>query len=101
MTTTQNEHYAGSLSAAAAAEIRAIMARKQISGRKLAKDLGVNAMWVNRRINSRGYRTTALDLNDIERIAGALGVAPTNLLPRLDSNQQPFGYPSRELAAAA
>lgn len=64
------------LNAAVAAEIRAILARRGWKGSTLAALLGVNEMWVSRRL--RG--TKAIDVDDLERIANALGMRPVELL---------------------
>ena len=54
------------------------MGRKRMSGAKLAKQLGVSDMWVSYRL--RGVQP--IDLNDLERIADALGVPVIDLFPR-------------------
>lgn len=56
---------------------------------------GVSYAWVNRRINSCDVEMT---FEDVARIAKALNVPVERfyvLLPRLDSNQKPTGYPTR------
>jgi transcriptional regulator with XRE-family HTH domain len=68
----------GDLSRRVAEEIRAMMARRRISGRELARKLGVSQSWVS-------YRLTGIqpiDLNDLQRIAEALDVTVLDLLPR-------------------
>lgn len=67
-----------SLTERVAEEIRAQMGRKRMSGARLAKQLGVSDMWVSYRL--RGVQP--IDLNDLERIADALGVPVIDLLPR-------------------
>ena len=86
-----------------AENIRAEMARERWSGRKAATALGLNQMYVSRRLSGE----TPMDANDIAAFARLLNVsieslfqttkkAPTpksegQTLPRLDSNQQPAG----------
>lgn len=53
-----------------AAEVRAQMARLQVSNRRLATQLGLKPAYVDRRLNG----TTAMDTDDIQMFAGALGV---------------------------
>jgi hypothetical protein len=83
-----------------AAEIRAELARQGISNRRLAVTMGVSYQWVNRRVGM--HADVDLTFEEVDRIAAAIGVPTGRLvvssgwLPRLDSNQQPFGYrPSR------
>lgn len=73
------------------------MARRGLSARALALKIeGVSYMWVNRRVGMRADQNITLE--DLELIARALEVpvakliADSHWLPRLDSNQQPFGY---------
>ncbi|HEY0697216.1 MAG TPA: helix-turn-helix transcriptional regulator [Micromonospora sp.] len=66
------------LSDLVAEEIRAMMARKRISGRQLAQKLGVSPSWVSYRLTG----VQPIDLNDLQRIAHALDVIVLNLLPR-------------------
>ena len=53
-----------------AAEVRAQMARVQMSNRRLAAMLGLKPAYVDRRLNG----TTAMDTDDIQMFASALGV---------------------------
>jgi transcriptional regulator with XRE-family HTH domain len=64
------------LNAAVAAEIRAILARRGWKQSQLAERLGVHEMWVSRRL--RGVN--AISVDDLERIAAALGMKPVELL---------------------
>ncbi len=68
------------LSDRVAAEIRAEMARKQISGRELARRLGRSANWVSLKVSG----SQRLDLDDLAIIATALGVTVVDLFPRRD-----------------
>jgi len=67
-----------SLSDRVAEEVRAMMARRRVSGRELARRLDVSAAWVSYRLTG----TQPIDLNDLERIADALGVTVFDLIPR-------------------
>lgn len=79
-----------------AAEIRAELARRGITHRAFALMLGKNHMWVTRRIGMTAEQD--LTLEELDLIARTLEVPTAKLiadakwLPRLDSNQQPFGY---------
>jgi transcriptional regulator with XRE-family HTH domain len=65
------------LSDQAAEELRALLARRRMSGRDLAKRLGVSPSWVSYRLTG----TTEIGLNDLQRIAEALDVQVVDLLP--------------------
>jgi len=65
------------LSDQVAEEVRALLARRRMSQRVLAGLLGVSPAWVN-------YRMTGVQeigVNDLQRIAAALNVPVTDLLP--------------------
>lgn len=66
------------LSARVAGEIRAEMARRRISGRSLASELGVSQAWMSGRLSG----ATPIDLNDLELIAQGIGVEAVELLSR-------------------
>lgn len=66
------------LSERAAEEILSVMGRRRMSRAELARRLGVSAMWVSYRLNGQ----QEIGLNDLQRIAGVLGVEPVDLLPR-------------------
>lgn len=66
------------LSDLVAEEIRAMMARRRISGRQLAQKLGVSPSWVSYRLTG----AQPIDLNDLQQIAQALDVIVLRLLPR-------------------
>lgn len=61
-----------------AEEIRALLARRDMSRSELARRLGVSAMWVSDRLRGQ----TPIGLDDLERMARILGVEPVDLLPR-------------------
>lgn len=69
---------ATNLSAAVAEEVRIMLIRKKMKQTDLATKLGVNEMWLSRRL--RGVQP--LDLNDLAAIAEALDVPVADLLPR-------------------
>jgi transcriptional regulator with XRE-family HTH domain len=60
-----------------AEEIRVQLARKNISASELARRAGMTQRSVSRRITGE----KSIDMNDLERIAKALGVAVAQLLP--------------------
>lgn len=66
-----------SLSEKVAEEIRAMLARKRVSASELARRLDVSHTWVTNRL--AGHRE--IGLSDLERIAAALEVEITDLLP--------------------
>lgn len=59
-----------------AAEVRAHLARRKISGRQLGRLLGESQTWVSRRLNA----DTPMDVDDLDRVAEALGMSPIELL---------------------
>lgn len=65
------------LTAYVAAEIRAYLGRHSISKAELARRLNVAETWVGKRLNGR----TEITLTDVERVAAAVGVAPSVFLP--------------------
>src|SRR5690554_4433352 len=67
-----------SLSERVAEEIRAMLARRRVSGRELARRLGVSSPWVSNRLT--GHLEIGLD--ELQRIADALEVEVADLLPR-------------------
>jgi len=67
---------ATTLSSAVAKEIRILLVRAEMRQSELAERIGVNEMWVSRRL--RGAQPLTLD--DLETFGKALGVQPTRLL---------------------
>jgi len=59
-----------------AEEIRVVLARRRMSQAELARRLEVSAAWLNYRLTGK----QPIDLNDLARIAEALGVQPATLL---------------------
>jgi transcriptional regulator with XRE-family HTH domain len=90
----------GRLTELVAEEVRALCARRQISQGTLGKVLGISAPQVSMRL--RGLITFSVD--ELGILANYFGVSPAVLvggiggsptpqgLPRLGSNQQPFGH---------
>jgi transcriptional regulator with XRE-family HTH domain len=74
---TQAGERTATLSDLVAEEIRALMARRRMSGRQLATKLGVSPSWVSYRLTG----TQPIDVNDLSRIAAALGAGVHELLP--------------------
>jgi len=74
---TQANERAATLSQMIAEEIRALMARRRMSGRQLAGQLGVSPSWVSYRLTG----AQPIDVNDLSGIAKALGVGVHDLLP--------------------
>lgn len=63
---------------AVAEEVRALLARRRISGVGLAARIGRSQAYVSRRLTGE----TAFDLDDLDRIAEVLGVDVVQLIPR-------------------
>jgi transcriptional regulator with XRE-family HTH domain len=57
-------------------EIKVAMVRAGVTGRELARRLGTSQTWVSTRLNG----VTPLDLDDMQRIADALGVTIVELM---------------------
>lgn len=72
-----------------AAEVRAMLARRGITQTEMAEILDVTPMYVSRRVRRRN--PTPIDVNDLEKFAIVLRCGICDLLPRLDSNQEPSG----------
>jgi len=74
---TQAHERTATLSELVAEEVRALMARRQMSGRTLATKLNVSPSWVSYRLSGK----QPIDVNDMLLIANALGVGVHDLLP--------------------
>jgi transcriptional regulator with XRE-family HTH domain len=61
-----------------AEEIRVLLARRKMSATQLARITGLKQSSLSRRMTGE----TAFDMDDLELIADALGVAVTDLMPR-------------------
>lgn len=67
----------GSLSDAIAEEIRVLLARRLMSQRELADELGMSLQALNYRLTG----TQELGVNEVAAIAKVLGVEPLDLMP--------------------
>jgi transcriptional regulator with XRE-family HTH domain len=76
------------LSLRVAEEIRAMLGRKRVTGRELARRLGVSQPWVSQRLTGH----MDISLNDLQRIADALGLDFAELLPARSHNKT-YGTP--------
>jgi transcriptional regulator with XRE-family HTH domain len=74
---TQAHERTATLSELVAEEVRALMARRQMSGRTLATKLAVSPSWVSYRLSGK----QPIDVNDMLLIANALSVGVHDLLP--------------------
>ena len=70
-----------SLTIRVAEEVRALMARRRMTGAEMARRLNVSQMWISYRLNGR----QPIDLDDLEKIARILGVQPLDLLRSAES----------------
>jgi transcriptional regulator with XRE-family HTH domain len=70
-------------------EIKVWMVRRHLNQVGIAERIGVNQVWVSRRIGRA--HDVLIDMEDLALFAAALDVPPRDLLPRLDSNQEPTG----------
>lgn len=77
---TQANERTATLSQMVADEIRVAMTRRRMSGRELATKLGVSPSWISYRLSGK----QPIDINDLARIAHALGVGVHELLPAPD-----------------
>lgn len=59
-------------------EVGGLLGRRRMSQADLARLMGVKAMWISDRFTGR----VKLTVEDMDRIAKALGVDPVDLLPR-------------------
>lgn len=75
MTTTPER--TATLTSLVAAEIRAQMGRLEVRQSELARRMGETDQWMSMRLKGR----TPIDLNDLNRIAWALGIGVHDLLP--------------------
>jgi transcriptional regulator with XRE-family HTH domain len=73
---TVDVQHTDTLSSRVAEELRALLGRRRLSGRELARRLDVSPNWVSLRMTG----AQPIDLNDLDRISRALGVRPVDLL---------------------
>ena len=74
-------------------EVRALCARRHVTGRQLAEVLGLSAVAVSRRLTGE----TAFNVDELAILAEAFGLPVSELLPppplpHRDSNTEPAGY---------
>lgn len=79
-----------------AARIRAVLALRGMTQNELAARMAVPPLWLSRRLSATSKRAVSMNLDELEQIAGALGIPVRSLLdpqwlPHLDSNQEPAG----------
>lgn len=77
MTSREPRSLKDSLSGRVAEEIRVLMLRKNITQRQLASELGMSVAALSYRLTG----TQQLGVNEVEKIAGALGVDVADLMP--------------------
>ena len=97
---TQAHERTATLSEMVAEEIRALMARRKVSGRELSNKLGVSPSWISYRLSGK----QPIDVNDLLRIANALGAGVHELLPSPEMAAmavEPVAQPSKEVAGRA
>lgn len=68
----------GRLSEHVAEELRVLLARRRMSGAELARRTGIKQSTMSRRMTGE----TPFDTNDLEAIAGVLGIDVADLFPR-------------------
>lgn len=74
-----------------AEEVRALLARRMMTGADLATAIGKSPMYVSRRVRGE----VAFDLDDMERLAVVFGVDVADLLPRRAGSSQGAGTTRR------
>lgn len=92
---TQAHERTATLSEMVAEEIRALMARRKVSGRELSAKLGVSPSWISYRLSGK----QPIDINDLLRIANALGAGVHELLPSPEMAAlavEPSAQPAKE-----
>ena len=65
------------LAESVAEEVRAVMARRRMSGQKLARLIGKSQAYLGRRLSGE----VAFNVSDLEQLAGALEVPVAHFLP--------------------
>jgi len=70
------QHQTTELSRAAAGNLRAHLARVELTERDAAARIGVDPHWLHRRLHGRGN----ISLDDVERIAEALNIPISDIL---------------------
>lgn len=93
MTTTSSER---ELPAArhAGQRIHALIWERRLKQGSIAQAVGIGSSTFSKKLRGE----VPITVDELMTIAGVLGVDPGELLPRLDSNQQPSGYPSAQVS---
>lgn len=78
------ERSARTLSDLIAEEVRVLLTRRRLSQRQFAAQLGVSPAWLNYRLTG----VQEIGVNDLNRIAKALGVGVYDLLPSAEEAAQ-------------
>ena len=87
MLTAQAPRKRGTMTELVAEEVRALMGRHRVSQATIAEVLGVSRQAVSKRLTGE----TPFDVNEVAKLGDYFGVQPSQLLPHLDSNQEPAG----------
>lgn len=74
-----------------AEEVRALLARKMMTGADLATAIGRSPMYVSRRVRGE----VAFDIDDMQRLAEVFGVEVTDLMPKPTTGAPAAESPSR------
>lgn len=77
---------------AIAEEVRVMIARRRISQKQLAHQVGLTEMALSRRLSG----AVSISAGELMRLADVLDCRVADLLPHLDSNQKPFDNPFGE-----
>lgn len=70
-----------------AEEVRVLLARRRLSASELARQIGVTQPYISRRLTG----DTPFDVDDLERIADALDVPISDLMPAKVTDSRPKG----------
>lgn len=96
MTESPGEN-AKSLTELVALEIKLEMTRQDLRQSQLARTIGATEQWLSVRLRGK----QAIDLNDLARIAGALGKQPHELLPQSVAANTLWNPPSAKRTRSA
>ena len=77
---------------AVAEEVRAMVARRRISQKRLAEALDMTPMALSRRLSG----AVSISAGELMRMADVLHCRPADLLPHVDSNHEHFDYQSED-----
>ena len=82
-----------------AEEVRALLARRRVTGRQISDRLGWSPAYLSRRLNGQ----TAFRISDLEELTSMLNIPVTRLLPRSEDGFITLGewFSRRSLAVAA